>query len=224
MPRALRRIPDPGDGPLSPGAAGRKSLPRSGRATKGKPCMGASTAHHSARHPYAFRLPELPRTSRALWAAHPAPGSALLPAMPCALGGNGPAPFLSCNRRRAALLDGTDEYRKPMTSRFTRRELFSLFARPFQQPAADAAPPAGLAKVAVIQGRHCVALTSFCASCVERCPVPDAMQVTRGMPMVVADACTGCGICHAVCPAPVNAVLMLPRRRTQAQVSNLATT
>ena len=67
--------------------------------------------------------------------------------------------------------------------------------------------------VAVIQGRHCLALTSFCAACVERCPVPGAMQVTRGMPAVVADVCTGCGICQNVCPAPTNAVLLLPRRK-----------
>lgn len=69
-------------------------------------------------------------------------------------------------------------------------------------------PP--VARVAVIQGRFCVALTSFCAVCVERCPVPGALQITRGMPSVVADKCTGCGVCFEVCPAPRKAVLMLP--------------
>lgn len=77
--------------------------------------------------------------------------------------------------------------------------------------AAAAVPQPPVARVAVIQGRFCVALTSFCAVCVERCPVPGALQVTRGMPSVVADKCTGCGVCFDVCPAPRKAVLMLPQ-------------
>lgn len=100
-----------------------------------------------------------------------------------------------------------------MSTRLNRRDLFALLARPFNPPPqpfrAAEEPP-----VAIIQGRHCLALTSFCATCVERCPVPGAMRVCNGMPMVVPDACTGCGICSQVCPAPTNAVLMLPRRRS----------
>lgn len=65
---------------------------------------------------------------------------------------------------------------------------------------------------AIIQGRFCIALTSFCSTCVERCPVPGAITRDRGLPMILADACTGCGVCHDVCPAPRKAVLMLPRR------------
>jgi Na+-translocating ferredoxin:NAD+ oxidoreductase RNF subunit RnfB len=99
-----------------------------------------------------------------------------------------------------------------MKSRLNRRDLFSLLARPFQQPTA-AAPASPVEQVAIIQGRHCLALTSFCSVCVERCPVPEAMRIANGMPIVVPDACTGCGICHQVCPAPTNAVLLLPRRR-----------
>lgn len=70
----------------------------------------------------------------------------------------------------------------------------------------------GIPLTAIIQGRFCIALTSFCSVCIERCPVPGAMKKERGLPMVVPDLCTGCGICHGVCPAPRNAVLMLPRR------------
>jgi Pyruvate/2-oxoacid:ferredoxin oxidoreductase delta subunit len=40
------------------------------------------------------------------------------------------------------------------------------------------------------------------------------MKVEKGIPMVVPEICTGCGICHDVCPAPTNAVLVLPRRRS----------
>ena len=92
----------------------------------------------------------------------------------------------------------------------TSRSAFPPAAAGFQHSRA----PAPASVVAVIQGRRCIALTSFCAACVERCPVRGAMQVTNGMPSVVPDACTGCGICHEVCPAPTNAVLMLPRRKT----------
>jgi Na+-translocating ferredoxin:NAD+ oxidoreductase RNF subunit RnfB len=109
-----------------------------------------------------------------------------------------------------------------MKAGLTRRDLFSWLARPFQnEPHRSAREPAGrdagapreaVQQVAIIQGRHCLALTSFCAACVERCPVSGAMQVINRMPMVVMDVCTGCGICHEVCPAPTNAVLLRPRR------------
>ena len=97
-----------------------------------------------------------------------------------------------------------------MNSNLTRRDLFALLARPFQRPVAAVTQP----QVAVIQGRHCIALTSFCSVCVERCPVDGAMKVTNNLPSVVPDVCTGCGICHEVCPAPRNAVFLLPRGRT----------
>lgn len=99
-----------------------------------------------------------------------------------------------------------------MKPRLTRRDFFTMFTRPFQPVAETQPAKTGLQQVAIVQGRHCLALTSFCAACVERCPVPGAMEVSRGMPMVNPDLCTGCGICQQVCPAPVNAVLVLPRR------------
>jgi Na+-translocating ferredoxin:NAD+ oxidoreductase RNF subunit RnfB len=116
-----------------------------------------------------------------------------------------------------------------MSSGFSRRGLFSLFGRSLRGPAeatkavvataitkpgspAPAAEPRE--QVAVIQGRFCLAYTSFCTVCSERCPVPGAMKVDKGIPMVVAETCTGCGVCHDVCPAPTNAVLVIPRRRS----------
>jgi ferredoxin len=41
----------------------------------------------------------------------------------------------------------------------------------------------------------------------------------HGMPMVNPELCTGCGVCHAVCPAPVNAIRLLPRRPRQASAN-----
>lgn len=51
---------------------------------------------------------------------------------------------------------------------------------------------------------------SFCTVCSEHCPVPGAIASDRGRPTVVEDVCTGCGVCQYVCPAPQNAVLLMP--------------
>lgn len=84
-------------------------------------------------------------------------------------------------------------------------------------PAPAAAAPARRAtpgtRVAVIAGRHCLAYQhSFCTTCSERCPVEGAIVIEGGFPRVLADRCTGCEICHQVCPAPENAILLVPRR------------
>ena len=113
-----------------------------------------------------------------------------------------------------------------MSSGFSRRGLFSLFARPLKATGDAAktvgstlggkgptpAPASSVPMVAVIQGRHCTALEDYCSLCVERCPEPGALHASQIIPMVVPEVCTGCGICQQVCPAPENAVLMLPRR------------
>ncbi|MCB9904811.1 MAG: 4Fe-4S binding protein [Planctomycetes bacterium] len=57
----------------------------------------------------------------------------------------------------------------------------------------------------------CVAYRGVvCTSCVNRCPVPGAMELAYGRPRILEAACTGCGVCHEVCPAPRNAVLLFP--------------
>lgn len=65
--------------------------------------------------------------------------------------------------------------------------------------------------VAWIQTMACLAHTgSFCTVCSERCPVPKAIEVIAGRPTIRPDECTGCGTCAAVCPAPTNAVVVMP--------------
>jgi Na+-translocating ferredoxin:NAD+ oxidoreductase RNF subunit RnfB len=92
----------------------------------------------------------------------------------------------------------------------SRRDFFSRFIPKSEETScaiADARP-----KVAVIQGRYCLAYqNSFCSVCKEHCPVSGAIISERGIPSIVADACTGCNICHEVCPAPTNAILMIPK-------------
>ncbi len=97
--------------------------------------------------------------------------------------------------------------------KLSRREL--LFGR-LRAGVSRAVPPAtetpqqdDAPKVAVIQGRHCLAYRELmCSTCFERCPEKGAIVVERGIPQVVTDRCTGCGDCQDVCPAPTNAILM----------------
>lgn len=118
-----------------------------------------------------------------------------------------------------------------MSSGFSRRGLFSFLARPLKATGEAAKDMASTLSgsgnsnpettpqrfVAIIQGRHCTAPDNYCSLCVERCPEPGAMDTSDIIPMVMAEVCTGCGICHQVCPAPDNAVLMLPRPEPPAE-------
>ncbi len=49
-----------------------------------------------------------------------------------------------------------------------------------------------------------------CSICAEHCPVPDAIRMENGRPVIDPQACTGCGVCQSVCPAPENAVRIMP--------------
>jgi len=76
--------------------------------------------------------------------------------------------------------------------------------------------------VAWIQTMACLAHTgSFCTVCSEQCPVPGAIEVHACKPTIRPDACTGCGVCANVCPAPTNAIVVMPLadRRTRSSSS-----
>ena len=49
-----------------------------------------------------------------------------------------------------------------------------------------------------------------CTVCSERCPVDGAISVANGRPIIDEQVCTGCGVCRHVCPAPENAILLMP--------------
>jgi Pyruvate/2-oxoacid:ferredoxin oxidoreductase delta subunit len=64
-----------------------------------------------------------------------------------------------------------------------------------------------------ISPMDCLAhMGTLCTVCVERCPEESAIRLERGKPHVIPSACTGCGICAHVCPAPNRAILLLPLR------------
>lgn len=83
-------------------------------------------------------------------------------------------------------------------------------------PSSQETEPPNKVTTAVIQGRYCLAYRGLmCSTCYERCPESGAIVTERGVPRVVNDLCTACGICHDVCPAPTNAVLMVAGITTQ---------
>ncbi len=72
----------------------------------------------------------------------------------------------------------------------------------------DAPVAMGLAKIDSIA---CLAFRgTVCTVCVERCPVENCMTMEGGRPTIDAEACTGCGVCLYVCPAPGPAIHLLP--------------
>lgn len=107
--------------------------------------------------------------------------------------------------------------------RISRRELllgrFRAAAQRTQRAVAPKDPTASdTPKVAVIQGRFCLAYRNLaCSTCYERCPEPGAMRMDRGVPRVEPNACTGCGVCYDVCPAPRNAVLLCNTTRLHTE-------
>lgn len=69
--------------------------------------------------------------------------------------------------------------------------------------------------VAVIQGKYCLAYEDIpCTKCSDRCPVEGAIVVEDSLPMVDTAICTGCRVCKEVCPAPSEAILMVPADRS----------
>ncbi len=73
----------------------------------------------------------------------------------------------------------------------------------------DLVPP--VMGTAQIKHQLCIAHQGgFCSACWERCPVEGAIGVEQGKPEIVESACTGCGVCQHVCPAPTNAVVLMP--------------
>ncbi len=65
--------------------------------------------------------------------------------------------------------------------------------------------------VARIDATACLAHQhSFCTVCSEQCPVDGAIDISTGKPQINEPSCTGCGVCLHVCPAPQNAILLMP--------------
>ncbi len=66
--------------------------------------------------------------------------------------------------------------------------------------------------VARITTTDCLAWQgTTCTTCHERCPAPGAITLDAQVrPVIQPDQCTGCGVCQHVCPAPHNAIIIMP--------------
>ncbi|MGE5672956.1 MAG: 4Fe-4S dicluster domain-containing protein [Mycobacterium leprae] len=50
-----------------------------------------------------------------------------------------------------------------------------------------------------------------CSLCYGRCPYPDqVLQLREGHPVILPEACTGCGLCAAFCPTTPKAIVVEP--------------
>ena len=54
------------------------------------------------------------------------------------------------------------------------------------------------------------AMGTQCTVCQERCPVDSAIVFAGGLPVISSELCVGCGSCHFSCPAPTNAIAIMP--------------
>jgi ferredoxin len=108
-------------------------------------------------------------------------------------------------------------------SDLSRRDLFrSMFGRKPESRESPAAKPVSHEepRLALILDRFCLAWQgSFCSVCSERCPEQGAITTEQGKPRVNPDLCTGCKVCHEVCPAPKNAVFLVARKPRQGMVA-----
>ncbi len=78
---------------------------------------------------------------------------------------------------------------------------------------------AGAMGTAQVRAIDCLnRMGSPCSSCVEHCPVPGAIVLDGSLPHVAEALCVGCGTCAYVCPAPMKAILIVPRRDTSRKV------
>jgi len=68
--------------------------------------------------------------------------------------------------------------------------------------------------IAQVDPRFCRTFRSeACDVCVRACPLPNvAIRAVNGRPIVSPSACTGCGICAALCPDKPNALTVIPER------------
>lgn len=71
-------------------------------------------------------------------------------------------------------------------------------------------PPFKLATAKLIE-RACISSADKpCTICRDECPIDGVIELVEGRPVIDTVACTGCGICQYVCPAPHNAIMILP--------------
>jgi ferredoxin-type protein NapG len=67
--------------------------------------------------------------------------------------------------------------------------------------------------IAVLDVERCVAWHGqACDACHQACPMPNTIVIEAdGRVRVVAETCTGCGLCQHVCPTEPESIRVVPR-------------
>ncbi len=184
-----------------------------GRAPRSFARLSRRSSRHAACVLDATKLWIVPRTRRLQCDQARSCGAAKLPAMPRDQFRSGatslrPGAAFRADCATPAGAHPNQRGRGMMNAKATnRREFFTSFFKPLRETSAPSVaviePPSpadskpGAATVAIVQGRFCLAFqNSFCSTCVERCPVPGAISVERGLPRIDPAICTGCRICR----------------------------
>jgi len=72
--------------------------------------------------------------------------------------------------------------------------------------------PLRMGSAHIVLDRCVRSVGTACEACLTACPVAGALNLNDGKPVVDEAVCTGCGSCRNVCPAPMNAVVIVPTR------------
>ena len=79
-------------------------------------------------------------------------------------------------------------------------------------------------QVATADNQHCLAKNCGCYACMERCEAGAIMLIPGTGIRINEELCTGCGICHYICPVTPKAVTRQARTTIQKQSADQAGT
>ena len=80
---------------------------------------------------------------------------------------------------------------------------------PWEKPVIPTEPTGQIARVLTFD--CLITLGSTCRSCIERCPIPEAIFMDGRLPVIDVNLCNGCGDCVLACPAPRPAIVLGPK-------------
>ena len=84
----------------------------------------------------------------------------------------------------------------------------------------DPALPVKMGTARVLQPSCLAFMGESCTECYDKCPVEGAIELITGVPSIDAGICTGCGLCQQVCPAPRNAIAIIPMAKRHQRKTN----
>jgi Pyruvate/2-oxoacid:ferredoxin oxidoreductase delta subunit len=124
----------------------------------------------------------------------------------------------ACPARSIVMLSTGSEGRLPAISPTTRpcylcHDLPCVVACPDGALRDPGGPPQVRMGIARVDPRRCVTFRGQrCDRCSKCCPIPQAITLIGGRPLVASGLCTGCGLCEYVCPEHPKAIEVVAER------------